>query len=640
MACRAAILAMAVGFAAGCGEAMQGTGGGGTPSGSAGGPSSTATGGTGSIQTSGTTDGEDPVGNGVYEKPVVVANPPPPPVSGGTLLAIAHGHQAAVADPDRDQVNIVDLDQAVVTKTIVLSRGDEPGRLVEDAAGLVHVALRGSGAVATLDPAAGTERFRRVVCPHPRGLAYDARAGDIHVACAGGELVTLEAAGGDPVRRLALDRDLRDVVIDGDRLLVSRFRAAELLVVEADGQISARLRPDGIGLDQDAGAGDLVIPTFSPAVAWRTIPAPGGGALMVFQEEQTSEIQIQIGGYAGCAGIVRTAVGLLRRDGTRWTVSNLPQVVLAVDIAVATDGSMIELAAAGIPAESTLPSQPTVDIVPPWADGGTTPNVPARCGGPPPLSPAEGQIAYAPPISGQVVAVAYDAAGRLLVQTREPSLVVGDRVVTLPGAAIDDTGHELFHLATFGGIACASCHPEGREDGHVWKFAGLGPRRTQSLGGGTLGTGPFHWSGDMKTFAMLARDVFNKRMLGPSLQPANVQALADWIDKTPAWRASASDDPDAAQRGRALFVDPAVGCAACHVGPAMTNRAIVDVGTGAPFKVPSLLGVAFRAPYLHNGCASTLADRFGACGGGDKHGQVSALTDSQRADLVAYLGTL
>ena len=319
MACRVTILAIAVGFAAACGEPTQGTGGGGTSaerppaSGNAGGPSSATSGGTGSIETTGTTDGGDPIGIGTYEKRVVVANPPPPPVSGGTLLAIAHGHQAAVADPDRDQVNIVDLDEVIVTKTIVLSRGDEPGRLVEDTAGLVHVALRGNGAVATLDPVAGTERFRRVVCPHPRGLAYDARTDDIHVACAGGDLATLKAAGGDPVRRIALDRDLRDVVIDGDRLLVSRFRAAELLVVESDGQISARLRPDGIGLDRDAGAGDSGLPTLSPAVAWRTIPAPGGGALMLFQEEQTSEIQIRPGGYAGCAGIVRTAVGLLQR---------------------------------------------------------------------------------------------------------------------------------------------------------------------------------------------------------------------------------------------------------------------------------------------------------------------------------------
>jgi hypothetical protein len=43
---------------------------------------------------------------------------------------------------------------------------------------------------------------------------------------------------------------------------------------------------------------------------------------------------------------------------------------------------------------------------------------------------------------------------------------------------------------------------------------------------------------------------------------------------------------------------------------------------------------------MHNGCASTLADRFGPCGGGDKHGATSQLTKDQTTDLVNYLETL
>jgi mono/diheme cytochrome c family protein len=120
-----------------------------------------------------------------------------------------------------------------------------------------------------------------------------------------------------------------------------------------------------------------------------------------------------------------------------------------------------------------------------------------------------------------------------------------------------------------------------------------------------------------------------------------VQALAGWLDTIPAYKPEAPADPAAVDRGRALFNDPTVGCASCHSGPAMTTRAIVDVGTGAPFKVPSLLGVSYRAPFMHDGCAPTLADRFGPCGGIEgKHGNVSALGDAERADLVQYLGTL
>ena len=66
----------------------------------------------------------------------------------------------------------------------------------------------------------------------------------------------------------------------------------------------------------------------------------------------------------------------------------------------------------------------------------------------------------------------------------------------------------------------------------------------------------------------------------------------------------------------------------------------VDVGTGGKLQVPSLRGVSLRAPYMHDGCAPTLHDRFGACGGGDKHGVTSGLSPSQIDDLVAYLTTL
>ena len=41
--------------------------------------------------------------------------------------------------------------------------------------------------------------------------------------------------GGDPVRTLQLDSDLRDVVVKGDHLLVTRFRSAELLELDASG---------------------------------------------------------------------------------------------------------------------------------------------------------------------------------------------------------------------------------------------------------------------------------------------------------------------------------------------------------------------------------------------------------------------
>src|SRR5262249_44320281 len=218
---------------------------------------------------------------------------------------------------------------------------------------------------------------------------------------------------------------------------------------------------------------------------------------------------------------------------------------------------------------------------------------------------------------GQLVAIAFDAQGRRIVQTREPyTLVIEDRAVVLPGDSRRDTGQELFHFATSSGLACASCHPEGREDGHVWTFADLGARRTQSISGGLLGTEPFHWGGDMTTFGKLAHDVLGGRMTGPLLTTPQLRSLASWIDDIPAPSGLPDLDQGAIARGRDLFADPAVGCATCHAGDKLTNNQTVDVGTGGLFQVPSLVGVGWRAPYLHNGCAPTLEARFGDCGGG------------------------
>lgn len=49
------------------------------------------------------------------------------------------------------------------------------------------------------------------------------------------------------------------------------------------------------------------------------------------------------------------------------------------------------------------------------------------------------------------------------------------------------------------------------------------------------------------------------------------------------------------------------------------------VGTRMMLQVPSSRGVGWRAPFLHNGCAPTLADRFGSSGGCDKRGHTSGL---------------
>jgi len=89
-----------------------------------------------------------------------------------------------------------------------------------------------------------------------------------------------------------------------------------------------------------------------------------------------------------------------------------------------------------------------------------------------------------------------------------------------------------------------------------------------------------------------------------------------------------------------LFQSAEVGCSSCHNGDKLTNNRTVDVGTGEALQVPSLRGIAYRAPFMHDGCALTLRDRFSPACGGKAHGNTDALQPNDIDDLVAYLQEL
>ncbi|MFI5308925.1 MAG: c-type cytochrome, partial [Polyangiales bacterium] len=212
-------------------------------------------------------------------------------------------------------------------------------------------------------------------------------------------------------------------------------------------------------------------------------------------------------------------------------------------------------------------------------------------------------------------------------------------VVNLGGDSVYDTGHELFHRAPGAGLACASCHGEGAEDGHVWVFSGQGQRRTQAVHIGLAGTEPFHWDGELADMGALMEEVMVSRMGGVHQSIDRGNALQDWLFsiKAPAPLRLAGDA--SALRGKQLF-EGTGGCTQCHSGAKLTNNQTIDVGTGKAFQVPSLVGVGHRGPWLHDGCAKTLQERFDPLCGGSNHGQVAQLAAPQIDDLVAYLETL
>jgi mono/diheme cytochrome c family protein len=590
--------------------------------------------------------------------PGISAKVAPPPLAGGTLLALRDAHTAVVSDPEGDRIWVVDVIGERVVAQIPLSPGDEPGRLVEDGAGRVHVALRRGGALVSFTP--GTEAAvveRRGICPAPRGLAYQAATQQVHVACAGGELVSLPAGGGPATRTLRLEDDLRDVVVDGARLLVTRFRRAELLVLDAEGKLEERVRPaEALNLTRRQLVSRPARTRFVPSVAWRAVARPGGGVYLAHQRAFTGEIGGSGYGGGGCDPIVQSVVSQVMPGSPTPAADDAPPslvgAVLPVDLALSPDGSRLALLAAGEPrrfGETALVlsgpatvfsvSNPTVPCMHVGAEFADTADPAADL-----WAPEADGVVRTSRIGGQGMAIAFDGRGEVLVQTRAPATLRVPRlgkVITLGAEGERDTGYTVFHAAARGQVACASCHPEGTEDGQVWNFVGLGPRRTQFLPVGLSQTAPFHWDGTLTTLDELMRDVFSVRMNGGPLDFQQVTALGSWLDRLspPPARRPAGDLP--AARGKALFDSAAVGCAVCHGGPRLTDNLSHDVGTGALLQTPSLVGISWRSPFMHDGCAPTLMGRFaGTCGGGDRHGLTSPLTEPQLLDLVAYLESL
>jgi mono/diheme cytochrome c family protein len=613
-----------------------------------------------------------------------------PPISGGTLALTSDDHYAVVSDPDRDRVSFVDLSAQSLVATIPLTAGDEPGRVALDDAGRAHVALRRGGAVVSIDIATQTVLERREVCAAPRGIAYDASRQRLFVACQGGELVSLPVSGTDSITRQSIVPDLRDVVSNANGVFVSRFKSAELIALDPNGSVRATVQPTALTSNVPELDGSESIDVFDPLGARRVQPATDGTAIMLHQTARAGDIALRsesdpvtlrevarsaYGGALGrgCSGVAGGAITTFDSDGKLVYTVQLAHATLAVDIAISPTSYEVAVAIAG----ASDPYQPRVIFEPirssgsapafdgPSSAGSTAPNQrvtsvlrfdPRILAGS--AHPTPGQPPDAPPCAEQTdsvalpspaTAVAYTTDERLIVQTREPaSLYIASRYggedgslpihIDLGGASVLDTGHEIFHRDAGAGVTCATCHLEGQEDGHTWRFGGEGPRRTQDLSVGLEDTAPFHWAGDMTDLGALMESVFVGRMGGVHESQPRLDALARWIFSIkPASPLRAASDP-AVDRGRELFTG-AAECSTCHTGTKLTDNQTVDVGTGLALQVPSLIGVGLRGPWLHDGCAKTLQQRFDPECGGKAHGR-RMLTAAQRNDLVAYLESL
>jgi mono/diheme cytochrome c family protein len=630
---------------------------------------------------------------------------PAAPVMGSNLLALQTTPGTVMAsDADRDRVSFMTGGTIVHVST---GEGSIPNRAVEDAAGFVHVALRGTGELAMIHPS-GELVARNKICQAPRGLDLDPVSNELVVACAEGKLVrhSVDPTAYRAARVIPTDVDVRDVVVQGDRTYVSRLRSAEVLEFRGDTFVSKHTLPS-VELDNSQMQTERAGSRFQATVAWKMVASPENDGVVVLHQRSLlnvvgdapsdgddapqTESGSSYGGsnpQTGCSAIVQPAVSEVHSDGSVVTSDSIAGVVLAVDVvprerfdAGDTTNRDLVIAAAGLP-DPEAPVSSTLRLGGSEGAALATPDVAGTAAFAGRSGAFAGQVRFHPsthtnPRTGDVfvgctamaesfsesgggpaVSVAQNTNGELLVLQREPNLLLqggegffaASRTVALGGDSAYDTGHELFHRDSGGGIACASCHPEAEDDGHVWNFASVGQRKTQFLGVPLSETAPFHWDGALTDLDVLMDEVFVARMGGVFQTPERVDALGSWVKSSePAIAASATGlvkpdvESESAARGQVLFESKEVGCTSCHSGSAFTDNASYLVGTSGNerMQTPSLTRVALHPPFMHDGCAKTLRQRFEpACGGGDAHGKTSHLTETQIDDLVAYMNTL
>jgi len=254
------------------------------------------------------------------------------------------------------------------------------------------------------------------------------------------------------------------------------------------------------------------------------------------------------------------------------------------------------------------------------------------------MSPDGGRAYVADELSDTISVVDVKAAQRISEIRLGPQ----------PQLSLADHGERLFYngrLSHDGWMSCHSCHTDGHSNGLLNDNLGDGsfgaPKRVLSLLG-VEKTGPWAWKGDVTELEAQIKKSIETTMRGRSPRNEDVEALAAFLRTLVAAPPTISEsqrDLDAIKRGGILF--EARQCDRCHVPPEYTSPATYDVGlkdefNHVRFNPPSLRGVSQRDALFHDNRAASLQEVFTRF----KHQLMDDLSDSDRADLIAFLRSL
>lgn len=605
----------------------------------------------------------------------VAASPAPaahaPRLRGSTVALDRESLVAYVADSDNQALHRVDL---ITGSVVTTPLGCVPADVLLLSADRVAVAMRGCNEVRVIDVNAageGATALRAEVPAEPWGLALGA-GGSLFVTSAYGRALTsLDSESLATRFSVPLAREPRGIAVspDGLRAFVTHAVGDAVSVVDLDGGASGEApRARSVRLlggkyrnrvDEIVGA-KTIHPTSS--LAYAPVLNEAGTRLFISHlvvQNGESTTRFVASGYGGVSieddtSVPTVAVIDVARERPLGAAEG-PAPRDFVNIAGNAFASSA-VAPAGSPARQPRAAATMGDVLLVASHGtGELVELDARS-----LDPA-----LAPrrvfPVGEGPTGVDVDARTNIAVVWNQNShdlavvsLGSGD-VDTIPVA--DDPlradiarGRTLFHAEKDGrisrdGRACASCHPEGRDDGIVWRL-GDGPRQTLTLAG-HVENGPYGWHGVHETLEGNVRETIT-RLGGSGLSDADLAALASYMREgmfVPKRPAPPAASEALVARGRELYMSEKLGCNGCHdIDRGTSDRAVHDVSSKAAgesrtaFRTPPLGMLEATAPYFHDGRYATLEalldDNL------DRMGQTSHLAADDRAALLAFLRTL
>lgn len=614
---------------------------------------------------------------------------------GGAVALAKHGDRtlALVADEDAQALMVVDVDQQKQLSETPLD--GVPSQLMVAKDGRVIVALRDTSALAVYEvpsDLAQPLRPRCAVAVSTEPVALAATPDDAKVLVSSGWGHSLSAFAASDLAKLAeveLPREPRAVVVsdDGQRAFVSHAVGSSISVVTLEGHRRSR----------DIS---MIVDPSQPARATRR-PLESFANALFFSRRESDMVAGRFGVRAGCQGYalaksvepsgrilapqVLVDPGDPENAASGYGEGHMPTEVVNVAVIDDRDGALMASSVSITPnmhmmhppdpreprtPECLLPRAAAVDpdssslFVTCYGIGALV-AYDASSANPAIVEKRRWDVGAGP--SGVKVdaknrrAIVWSQFDRRvevvdigdveLVDEEQPNAVQIERIALAPSPKVPShevrLGRSLFHAVgdariSQDGRACASCHPDGRDDAITWATPD-GPRRTKMLAGRLHASAPYSWNGDTEDVETHVTQTF-KRLSGQGLKGMERDALIAYLNwvKPPVARVDTSNA--LVKRGKEVFESEKAACSSCHADETYGDGRAHDVGSRATadrskqFDTPDLRYLSGRGPYFHDGRYATLSELLRDSDG--RMGHTAHLSADDLKALEAYLLTL